>query len=65
VHGAGIKAGLYTGLTLVHQAAVFIEDDECGQQIACLQVQSKPRSVKSSSISKSFFSVQSVGHKTD
>lgn len=34
----GIKAGLYTGLTLTHQAAVFIEDDECGQQIACLQV---------------------------
>jgi hypothetical protein len=33
----GIKAGLFTGLTLRHQAEVFIEDDECGQQIACLQ----------------------------
>lgn len=36
----GIKAGLYAAYTLQHQAAVFIADDECGQQIACLQVQS-------------------------
>ena len=34
----GIKAGLYASYTLLHQAAVFIADDECGQQIACLQV---------------------------
>ena len=34
----GIKAGLYAAYTLLHQAAVFIADDECGQQIACLQV---------------------------
>lgn len=34
----GIKAGLYAAYTLQHQAAVFIADDECGQQIACLQV---------------------------
>jgi hypothetical protein len=33
-----IKAGLYASYTLLHQAAVFIADDECGQQIACLQV---------------------------
>jgi hypothetical protein len=33
----GIKAGLYAAYTLLHQAAVFIADDECGQQIACLQ----------------------------
>ena len=33
-----IKAGLYAATTLLHQADVFIADDECGQQIACLQV---------------------------
>lgn len=33
-----IKGALYRGLTLSHQAAVFIADDECGEQIACLQV---------------------------
>lgn len=32
-----IKASLFRGLTLVHQAEVFIADDECGEQIACLK----------------------------
>ena len=34
----GVKAGLYGALTRLHQADVFIADDECGEQIACLQV---------------------------
>lgn len=33
------KAALFDALTRQHQAQVFIADDECGQQIACLQVQ--------------------------
>lgn len=32
------KAALFEALTRQHQADVFIADDECGQQIACLQV---------------------------
>jgi len=32
------QAGLYGALTRLHQADVFIADDECGEQIACLQV---------------------------
>ena len=34
----GVKAGLYGALTRLHQADVFIADDECGEQISCLQV---------------------------
>lgn len=37
-----IKGALYRGLTLVHQAEVFIADDECGEQIACLQARGLP-----------------------
>jgi len=32
------QAGLYGALTRLHQADVFIADDECGEQISCLQV---------------------------
>jgi hypothetical protein len=33
-----VKADLYGALTRLHQADVFIADDECGEQISCLQV---------------------------
>ena len=41
----GVKAGLYGALTRLHQADVFIADDECGEQISCLQVRPASTSV--------------------
>ena len=40
-----VKADLYGALTRLHQADVFIADDECGEQISCLQVQLSRASV--------------------
>lgn len=35
------KAALFDALTRQHQAEVFIADDECGSQIACLEVRGR------------------------